>query len=96
MERSLRLALDCIERSWELRSKKKKPSDTKSRRNFQLFFVLNIAFLIVLWFLTRCYHIPPLELALYWLFITIIMIVILWFVDRRAARMVLDDFGRNT
>ena len=79
-----------------MRSKKKKPSNTKSRRNYQLFFVLNISFLIVLWILTRYYHIPPLEPVLFWLFITIIMILILWFVDRKAARMVLDDFGRNT
>ncbi|MFX1260591.1 MAG: hypothetical protein ACFFAZ_00755 [Promethearchaeota archaeon] len=78
-----------------MRSEKKKPSDAKSRRNHQLFFVLNITFLIILWLLTRYYPIPPVELVLFWLFITIIMIVILWFVDRRAARMVLDDFGPN-
>ncbi|MFW9911807.1 MAG: hypothetical protein ACFFEU_05030 [Candidatus Thorarchaeota archaeon] len=78
-----------------MRSKKKKPSDTKSRRKYRLFFVLNITFLIVLWFLTRNSDIPPLEILLFWLFITIIMILILWFVDQRAARMVIDDFGRN-
>ncbi|MFW9889028.1 MAG: hypothetical protein ACFFER_12650 [Candidatus Thorarchaeota archaeon] len=78
-----------------MRSKKKKPSDTKSRRHHQLFFVLNIAFLIVLWVLRQNYDIPPRELILFWFFVTIIMILILWFIDRRTARMVLDDFGRN-
>ena len=78
-----------------LRSRKKKPSDAKSRKYAHLFFILNIAFLVVVWLLTQFYAIPPLEILLSWILVTIIMIVILWFVDRKAAHMVLEDLGRN-
>ncbi len=77
-----------------LRSRKKKPSDAKSRKFAHLFFILNITFLVVVWLLTQFYAIPPLEILLSWMLVTIIMIVILWFVDRRAARMAIDDLGR--
>jgi quinol-cytochrome oxidoreductase complex cytochrome b subunit len=78
-----------------LRSKKKKPSDSRSRRNTSIFFFLNIMFLGALWLLSQFYSIPPTEILLSWIFVTILMIVFLWFVDRRAARMVLDDLSRS-
>ncbi|MFX1270954.1 MAG: hypothetical protein ACFFAX_04650 [Promethearchaeota archaeon] len=79
-----------------MRSKKKKSSNTRSRRYAHLFFLLNISFLIALWLLTQYYSIPPLDILLSWLFVTIVMIVILRFVDRRAAKMVLKDLSRSS
>jgi Flp pilus assembly protein TadB len=78
-----------------LRSRKKKPSNAKSRKHAHIFFVINIGFLIAMWLLAQFYVIPPLEILLSWMLLTVIMIAILWFVDRRAARMVLEDLSRS-
>jgi hypothetical protein len=78
-----------------LRGRKKKPSDARSRRHAQISFVLNIGFLVAMWLLTQFYAIPPLEILLSWMLLTTIMIAVLWFVDRRAARMVLENLSRS-
>ncbi|MFW9861027.1 MAG: hypothetical protein ACFFEX_02095 [Candidatus Thorarchaeota archaeon] len=78
-----------------MRSKKKKSSNTRSRWYANLFFLVNISFLIALWLLTQYYPILPQDILLSWLSVTIVMIVILWFVDRRAAKMVLEDLSRS-
>jgi cellulose synthase/poly-beta-1,6-N-acetylglucosamine synthase-like glycosyltransferase len=78
-----------------LRSRKEKPDDSRSRKYARIFFVLNIGYLATMWLLTEFYTIPPIELLLSWFFITLVMILILGFVDRRAARMVLEDLSRN-
>ncbi|MHA2140535.1 MAG: hypothetical protein ACXADC_14440 [Candidatus Thorarchaeota archaeon] len=78
-----------------MRSKKKKPSDSRSRKNATIFFVLNIMFLVALWLLSQSYFIPPMEILLSWMFVTFLMIMTLWFVDRRAAKMFIDGLSRN-
>lgn len=71
-------------------TKKKRPNIERSERNAFLFCVVNACIVIVLAFFIMNGIIDSLTFLFFWIFMTLAMLIFLWFYDMKAALDVME------